>query len=301
MKSTIYGSGANSKVTLYRIHHSGCYFQSDTSTKHSQVVLLQNKLNTMGYNCGTADGKYGTNTVNGVKAFQRANNLTVDGKFGKASLEKLEELNGGTHLDTTNCTNSGDVGAYGCYDKTDASLKPEKYKVSSAMRIKLETDAVSRINSYGGTGNVKTVAEFLSRLETDAANLSCSYNTLDCAGYIKKGRYNQGASGASSELATGTEYFGSIHDLGGYDNLIVGMEIFQGFRKTSGSNRFYASHIGVYYGKYDFGNGPVHAVYQSSSSYPSLKKKYNKTSGPNLTEMRPDVWNYWGWSKYIKV
>jgi len=157
MKSTIYGSGANSIVTLYRIHQGGCYFKKDTSTEHSQIKRIQTYLNNNGYNCGTADGKYGDNTMNGVKAFQRANHIQVDGLFGQGSLEALESALGGTHLDT-NCLNSGDKGAYGCYDKVD----------------------------------------------------------------------------------------------------------------------------------------------QSSPNYPSLRKKYNKSSGPNLTSMT-DAWNYWGWSKYIKV
>ena len=39
MKSTIYGSGANSTVTLYRIHQGGCHFKKDTSTEHAQIKL----------------------------------------------------------------------------------------------------------------------------------------------------------------------------------------------------------------------------------------------------------------------
>ena len=301
MKSTIYGSGANSKVTLYRIHQGGCYFQSDTSTDHSQVEMLQEKLNSMGFNCGTPDGKYGTNTANGVKAFQRANGLTVDGKFGRASLEKLELLNGGKHLDALNCTNAGDVGAYGCYDVTNSSLADDKYKVSKAMRIKSRADALARINIFNGQGSPVNVSGLKNKLEVYAADLSLGYNNLDCAGYIYRGRNNQGATGSTTEFTQYTEYFGSIQDLGGYNNLIPGMELFQGFRKTAGSNKFYSSHIGVYYGKYDFndGNGPVHAVYQSSPSYSSLAKKYNKSSGPNLTSMST-AWKYWGWSKYVK-
>lgn len=137
MKSVIYGSGANSIVTLYRIHQGGCYFKKDTSTSHSQIKKLQSQLNTMGFDCGTADGKYGDKTVAGVKAFQKAHNLTRDGLFGKASLEALEaELNqsGAVHFDS-NCENSSDIGAYGCYDKADDSLEARKYKVSTAMRI----------------------------------------------------------------------------------------------------------------------------------------------------------------------
>ena len=167
MKSVIYGSGANSIVTLYRIHQGGCYFKKDTSTSHSQIKKLQSQLNTMGFDCGTADGKYGDKTVAGVKAFQKAHNLTRDGLFGKASLEALEaELNqsGAVHFDS-NCENSSDIGAYGCYDKADDSLEARKYKVSTAMRITNYTDAAEYIYAYLGEGSPLRVEEFMQELE----------------------------------------------------------------------------------------------------------------------------------------
>lgn len=78
------------------------------------------------------------------------------------------------------------------------------------------------------------------------------------------------------------------------------MQLFQGYRKSKTNRAFYTSHIGVYAGKVKIQGSLMHAVYQSSPSYASLKKKFDKASGPNLTSMSDD-WNYWGWSKYIKV
>lgn len=126
------------------------------------------------------------------------------------------------------------------------------------------------------------------------------YDKKDCAGYIYAARNNQGATGATSEFTGQVKFFGSIKDLGGYDKLIPGMELFQGFRKTPTSNQFYSSHIGVYAGKQTLQGTLMPAVYQSSSSYPSLEKRYDKTSGPNLTKLG-DSWNYWGWSKFIRL
>ena len=300
MKSTIYGSGANSIVTLYRIHQGGCYFKKDTSTAHSQIELLQTELNSRNFNCGTPDGKYGDNTVSGVKKFQKAKGLTVDGLFGKASLEALEADMGNVHLDPSNCLNSSDVGAFGCYDDTNNSLASNKYKVSSAMRITSYLDAVNRISSFAGEGTPLTVAEFMENLDAIASDLEETYAVTDCAHYIYDARNEQGAYGASSELGYHVKFFGSIEDLGGYDYLIPGMQLFQGFRKTATSNSFYSSHIGVYAGKQLINGNRIPAVYQSSDSYPNLEKKYNKTSGPNLTSLS-DHWNYWGWSKFIKV
>lgn len=95
--ATISGSGKNRKTNFVTIHKGGRSFEKDNSTTHSQVKIIQNKLNSMGFSAGTADGIYGTNTYNAVKAFQSANNLNSDGKCGKLTLAKLEN---GVHLDT---------------------------------------------------------------------------------------------------------------------------------------------------------------------------------------------------------
>lgn len=57
--------------------------------KGEDVKILQAKLNELGFNCGKVDGAYGNNTVRAVKAYQKANNLTADGKAGKNTLTKL--------------------------------------------------------------------------------------------------------------------------------------------------------------------------------------------------------------------
>lgn len=54
------------------------------------VRELQNALNARGYNCGTADGIFGKATESAVKAFQKANGLTVDGVVGRATWAALD-------------------------------------------------------------------------------------------------------------------------------------------------------------------------------------------------------------------
>ena len=53
--------------------------------------LLQERLISLGYSCGDAgtDGKFGSGTEKAVEAFQRANNLTVDGIVGQDTWRKL--------------------------------------------------------------------------------------------------------------------------------------------------------------------------------------------------------------------
>lgn len=52
----------------------------------NNVKHLQSFLNWAGYDCGKADGSFGTKTYKALKAWQEASNLTADGRFGKASL-----------------------------------------------------------------------------------------------------------------------------------------------------------------------------------------------------------------------
>jgi len=56
------------------------------------VANLQNALNTLGYPCGTADGKFGAATEKSVKTFQSCHGLVVDGKVGNATKAKIKAV-----------------------------------------------------------------------------------------------------------------------------------------------------------------------------------------------------------------
>ena len=64
--------------------------------KGDNVVALQTALTAEGYYTGKIDGKFGTGTLKAVKAFQKAEKLTVDGLAGKATQARLTELTGVT-------------------------------------------------------------------------------------------------------------------------------------------------------------------------------------------------------------
>lgn len=53
------------------------------------VKEMQQRLKTLGYYTGSVDGDFGSGTETAVKEFQKANGLTVDGKAGKNTLNKL--------------------------------------------------------------------------------------------------------------------------------------------------------------------------------------------------------------------
>ena len=54
-----------------------------------QVKELQNRLRAAGHDPGPSDGWYGRRTANAVRAYQQANNLTVDGDAGPQTLGSL--------------------------------------------------------------------------------------------------------------------------------------------------------------------------------------------------------------------
>ncbi len=58
-----------------------------------EVRALQKRLKALGYYSGSADGDFGPATEKAVRAFQKANGLTVDGKAGAKTLEKLNSKN----------------------------------------------------------------------------------------------------------------------------------------------------------------------------------------------------------------
>ena len=77
------------KSGVYRCTKSSPIKKGDRGT---EVKKLQAFLNWAGYNCGTADGVAGDKTDSAIRAFQKANGLTVDGQFGNGSLAKAKAV-----------------------------------------------------------------------------------------------------------------------------------------------------------------------------------------------------------------
>ena len=60
-----------------------------TASKGSITKLAQERLNALGYNCGSADGKNGPKTQKGIKAFQKAKGLPANGIVDKKTWKAL--------------------------------------------------------------------------------------------------------------------------------------------------------------------------------------------------------------------
>lgn len=94
--STVVANGGGVCKKTYAISYSriagyGRPNYAKYSTPDFSVSELQSNLNTLGYDCGAVDGVFGSKTENAVKAFQKANGLTVDGVVGSATLAKVKE------------------------------------------------------------------------------------------------------------------------------------------------------------------------------------------------------------------
>ena len=51
--------------------------------------MIQERLNALGFKCGATDGIFGKKTQSGVKAFQAAHGLVVDGIVGVKTRDAL--------------------------------------------------------------------------------------------------------------------------------------------------------------------------------------------------------------------
>lgn len=73
--------------TTAKIKYPGTLLKK--GTRGSNVKLIQNRLNSLGFNCGKADGIFGDKTLAAVIAFQKSKKLTTDGIVGPATWTKL--------------------------------------------------------------------------------------------------------------------------------------------------------------------------------------------------------------------
>lgn len=68
------------------VHASGAFEMGDQGP---EVAAVQAQLNDLGFNAGAADGDFGTQTANAVKAFQAARGLEADGVIGAETYRAL--------------------------------------------------------------------------------------------------------------------------------------------------------------------------------------------------------------------
>lgn len=193
----------------------------------------------------------------------------------------------------------------------DSTSVTDWYRVSSSSGTGW---AMSSFLTIGGNNTEPpvestnlSVDEYIANLES-FCNCGWTYmpsgcdtnkKTIDCAHYPYQARNRQGGKGCTTEYNNYLSSKGLISELGGYNGLQRGMEVFQ--QDTTDPSK--KGHMGVYAGKIMIDGVEYHGVYQSCSSHNTIATVYNNgvpgDSGPNLTEMKAGRWKYWGWSKYV--
>lgn len=120
----------------------------------SDVVYLQQRLTSKGYGVGAIDGKFGSKTLESVKAFQAENNLTVDGIVGINTWNALENKEG-VMVKEYSLSRDGEmqisknfkVKEFRCKDGSDKVLIDTDFVVNKLQKIREHFGAPVTINS----------------------------------------------------------------------------------------------------------------------------------------------------------
>lgn len=86
------------------------YTRLESGSEGDEVLALQNRLIALGYLTGTADGKYGTQTQNAIKLFQKALGISQTGIANVSLQEKLFSANAPAYAASATAAPSTDSG-----------------------------------------------------------------------------------------------------------------------------------------------------------------------------------------------
>ena len=103
----------NLMIVLMLWNSGGAAALSKYGSRGSEVTQIQQRLQELGYDPGTADGIFGTRTQQAVLAFQRDYGLTADGVVGEKTLAALGITSGG---------GGSGGGSYGGFSESDVQL-----------------------------------------------------------------------------------------------------------------------------------------------------------------------------------
>ena len=179
---------ASSTTTATATTSSGSWFAGDYTTieygqSGTRVQLLQLALTAAGCSPGRADSKFGAATLTAVKKFQSAYGLTVDGKAGKKTLQKLESV-----LAADGSAASG----------TTVSAATTTTSTTTASGYTIPTRTLR--SGYSGS-DVTSVQQRLTELGYYSSTVGTSYNAFTIAAV----KAFQTANGLTADGIAGTK------------------------------------------------------------------------------------------------
>lgn len=153
----------NSRFTYAQVlNNQGFYMKDDWLRYSVGVETMQTKLNKAGFWCGTPDGKFGGNTDEAVRHFQRAYNLDVDGKAGRNTLTILDSVSAASPGFTKT---AGNYGVF--FDSTNKKFMYNQQMVFTALKAA----GLNNLAIAGFMGNLQAEHEFKTSMNGDSGSV----------------------------------------------------------------------------------------------------------------------------------
>ena len=156
------------------------------------VRTVQRKLKELGYYTGSIDGDFGKETEKAVKAFQKANGLSADGKVGEQTLKKLNDKNAKTAK------------------QANATAKPKATATPRATATpNLQKDYYLRLGTYGA--KVETLQRRLIELGWMSGKVTGNFDSATEAAVIA---FQERTRGLWSDGVAGPETLRALYSSG---------------------------------------------------------------------------------------
>lgn len=160
----------------------------EVGSRGDDVVKVQKRLIQYNYLDGTADGKFGADTLAAVKLFQRRNGLTVDGKVGPATAAALGvTLSGSSSASSSSSSSSrgssSDLNLLARVVHGEARGEPYKGKVAVAAVVLNRVESSSFPNTIAGvvyqSGAFSAVSDGQINLTPDSESIRAAQDALN--------------------------------------------------------------------------------------------------------------------------
>lgn len=160
----------------------------EVGSRGDDVVKVQKRLIQYDYLDGTADGKFGADTLAAVKLFQRRNGLTLDGKVGPATAAALGvTLSGSSSASSSSSSSSrgssSDLNLLARVVHGEARGEPYKGKVAVAAVVLNRVESSSFPNTIAGvvyqSGAFSAVSDGQINLTPDSESIRAAQDALN--------------------------------------------------------------------------------------------------------------------------